>query len=135
MELCLRSGCQKKCEACGRCAASGQRPAPSVLSKTLLLLCKLTLMHAQWMCFDACPLVACLPYSASRLAALTPNAKLIFMVRCSTPSNTLQHYRLQELQDLSCAGAAAQSSCRRVLRRGHGALSAQVKCKLAFHAP
>ena len=35
---------------------------------------------AQWMAFDACPLVACLPYSAARLAAVTPQAKLIFMV-------------------------------------------------------
>lgn len=34
----------------------------------------------QWMCFDACPLPACLPYSAERIAAVTPHAKLIFMV-------------------------------------------------------
>lgn len=33
------------------------------------------------MCFDACPVTACLPYTAKRMRALTPNAKLIFMVR------------------------------------------------------
>ena len=35
----------------------------------------------QWMCFDACPLPACLPYAAERMAAVTPDAKLIFMLR------------------------------------------------------
>ena len=34
----------------------------------------------QWMCFDACPVTACLPYTAKRMRALTPNAKLVFMV-------------------------------------------------------
>jgi hypothetical protein len=34
----------------------------------------------QWMCFDATPLPGCLPYTAKRMAKLTPNAKLIFMV-------------------------------------------------------
>lgn len=32
------------------------------------------------MCFDACPVTACLPYTAKRMRALTPDAKLIFMV-------------------------------------------------------
>jgi len=36
---------------------------------------------SEWMCFDACPLPACLPYTARRIHKLTPNAKLIFMVR------------------------------------------------------
>lgn len=35
----------------------------------------------KWMCYDACPLPACLPYTAKRIHALTPNAKLIFMLR------------------------------------------------------
>ncbi|GAB4823377.1 hypothetical protein N2152v2_010423 [Parachlorella kessleri] len=35
----------------------------------------------KWMCFDACPLPACLPFTAKRMAKLTPNAKLIFMLR------------------------------------------------------
>ncbi len=34
----------------------------------------------QWMCFDACPVTACLPYTARRMKAITPDAKLIFMV-------------------------------------------------------
>ena len=33
------------------------------------------------MCFDACPVPACLDYSAARMAAVSPNAKLIFMLR------------------------------------------------------
>ncbi len=38
----------------------------------------------RWMCFDACPIYACLPFAAQRIQALTPHAKLIFMVRtCS----------------------------------------------------
>ena len=35
----------------------------------------------QWMCFDACPVHACLPYVAARIAAVTPSAKIIVMVR------------------------------------------------------
>lgn len=35
----------------------------------------------RWMCFDACPLHACLPFAAKRIAAITPAAKLVFMVR------------------------------------------------------
>mgnify|MGYP001091180173 CR=1 FL=1 len=37
----------------------------------------------KWMCFDACPLPACLPFTAKRMAKLTPNAKLILMVGVS----------------------------------------------------
>ena len=33
------------------------------------------------LCFDACPLPACLPHTAARMAALSPDAKLIFMLR------------------------------------------------------
>ncbi len=36
----------------------------------------------KFICFDACPLPACLPYTAKRMAKITPNAKLIFMVSC-----------------------------------------------------
>lgn len=39
----------------------------------------------QWMCFDACPVTACLPYTARRIKAITPNAKLIFMLRDPVP--------------------------------------------------
>ena len=35
----------------------------------------------RWMCFDACPLNACLPYAAKRIAAINPDAKLVFMIR------------------------------------------------------
>eukprot|EP00878_Enallax_costatus_P031582 GHUV01034542.1.p1 GENE.GHUV01034542.1~~GHUV01034542.1.p1 ORF type:complete len:102 (+),score=3.75 GHUV01034542.1:392-697(+) len=35
----------------------------------------------RWMCFDACPTYACLPHVAPRVKAVTPNAKLIVMVR------------------------------------------------------
>jgi len=69
---------------------------------------------AQWMAFDACPLVACLPYSAARLAAVTPEAKLIFMVRYHVfrriPANaimfTQQHLLCtlrEQLVSCSCA--------------------------------
>lgn len=33
------------------------------------------------MCFDACPVHACLPHIPARMAHVTPNAKLIFMMR------------------------------------------------------
>jgi hypothetical protein len=32
------------------------------------------------MVYDACPVHACLPYVAERIAALTPDAKIIVMV-------------------------------------------------------
>ncbi|KAI3436813.1 hypothetical protein D9Q98_006223 [Chlorella vulgaris] len=35
----------------------------------------------KWLCFDACPVNACLDFTADRLAAISPNAKLIFMMR------------------------------------------------------
>eukprot|EP00983_Pelagomonas_calceolata_P116962 1160370-Pelagomonas_calceolata.AAC.3 len=35
----------------------------------------------QWQCFDACPVHACLPYVARRIAAITPKAKIVVMVR------------------------------------------------------
>lgn len=34
-----------------------------------------------WKCMDACPLNACLPHVAERIKKMSPNAKLIFMVR------------------------------------------------------
>ena len=34
-----------------------------------------------WLCLDACPLSACLPYVAERIKGMSPDAKLIFMVR------------------------------------------------------
>ena len=34
-----------------------------------------------FVCVDACPITGCLPYAAKRIAAINPNAKLIFMVR------------------------------------------------------
>ena len=34
-----------------------------------------------WKCIDACPLNACLPHVAERIKRMSPNAKLIFMVR------------------------------------------------------
>lgn len=39
------------------------------------------LHHPQWLVFDACPATACLDFSAARLARLTPDAKLVFMMR------------------------------------------------------
>ncbi|KAL4457893.1 hypothetical protein ABPG75_012758 [Micractinium tetrahymenae] len=35
----------------------------------------------KWLCFDACPVNACLDYTAARMAAFNPDAKLIFMLR------------------------------------------------------
>ncbi|KAG7669455.1 hypothetical protein Ndes2526B_g05786 [Nannochloris sp. 'desiccata'] len=34
-----------------------------------------------WFCLDACPLTGCLGYTAKRIAAINPDAKLIFIVR------------------------------------------------------
>ncbi|MEW5320275.1 MAG: hypothetical protein WDW38_011357 [Sanguina aurantia] len=39
----------------------------------------------KWMCFDACPVHACLPFVAERIAALSPNAKIIIMMRDPVP--------------------------------------------------
>ena len=35
----------------------------------------------RWICFDACPVHACLPYVARRIAAVTPAAKIVVMLR------------------------------------------------------
>ena len=35
----------------------------------------------RWMCFDACPVHACLPFVARRIAAVTPHAKILVMLR------------------------------------------------------
>ena len=48
----------------------------------------------QWMCFDACPVTACLPYTARRIKAITPNAKLVFMVRCNSNTNMLAYNQI-----------------------------------------
>jgi hypothetical protein len=34
----------------------------------------------RWLCFDACPTAACLPYVAARTKVLAPDAKLVVMV-------------------------------------------------------
>jgi hypothetical protein len=34
----------------------------------------------RWQCFDATPTYACLPHVPARAAALTPGAKVVFMV-------------------------------------------------------
>ncbi|KAK9823980.1 hypothetical protein WJX72_006752 [[Myrmecia] bisecta] len=51
---------------------------PTILSRWWA---EVVLKVDEWKCFDACPMPACLPYTAARIAALTPNAKLIFMMR------------------------------------------------------
>ncbi|GMH40491.1 hypothetical protein BSKO_08395 [Bryopsis sp. KO-2023] len=38
----------------------------------------------KWMCFDACPVPGCLPFTAERISNMTPNAKIIFMLRDPT---------------------------------------------------
>jgi hypothetical protein len=38
----------------------------------------------RWQCFDATPTCACLPCVPARVAALTPRAKVVFMVSGST---------------------------------------------------
>lgn len=35
----------------------------------------------KWLCFDACPVPACVPFTAERIANMTPDAKIIFMLR------------------------------------------------------
>ena len=67
----------------GVLTASDHWPCPCILATYALTV--LTRLHTQWMAFDACPLVSCLPHTAARLAALTPDAKLIFMVRVFAP--------------------------------------------------
>eukprot|EP00210_Caulerpa_lentillifera_P001312 g1262.t1 len=42
---------------------------------------EVVLRQQKWLCFDACPVPACLPFAAERIAQLTPNAKIIFMLR------------------------------------------------------
>lgn len=42
---------------------------------------EVVLRQPKWLCFDACPVPACLPFAAERIAQLTPNAKIIFMLR------------------------------------------------------
>lgn len=50
----------------------------------------------QWMCFDACPVHACLPFVAERIAAVSPNAKIIIMVRVAY-SNPAESYHLTKV--------------------------------------
>jgi hypothetical protein len=42
---------------------------------------EIVLRRPRWLCFDACPVPACLPFTAERISRLTPNAKIIFMLR------------------------------------------------------
>ena len=42
---------------------------------------EVVLRCGKWICMDACPLSACLPYVAQRIKRISPDAKLIFMVR------------------------------------------------------
>jgi hypothetical protein len=35
----------------------------------------------RWLCFDACPTYACLPFVAAHAKAITPHAKLVVMAR------------------------------------------------------
>ena len=43
--------------------------------------CEVVKRCGTWMVMDACPLSACLPYVAERIKRISPDAKLIFMVR------------------------------------------------------
>ena len=43
--------------------------------------CEVVKRCGTWLCLDACPLSACLPYVAERIKRMSPDAKLIFMVR------------------------------------------------------
>jgi len=43
--------------------------------------CEVVKRCGTWLCLDACPLSACLPYVAERIKGMSPDAKLIFMVR------------------------------------------------------
>lgn len=44
----------------------------------------------RWLCFDACPTSACLPYVAARAKAVTPDAKLVVMVSEPEPGGSLR---------------------------------------------
>eukprot|EP00798_Chlamydomonas_sp_ICE-L_P001763 gene1763-33177_t len=50
-----------------------------------------------WMCFDACPVYACLPFVAARIAKVTPEAKIIVMVRDPTAGMFSAEVMLREL--------------------------------------
>lgn len=65
----------------------------------------------QWMCFDACPLPACLPYSAERMASITPDAKLIFMVRPMTHDTSIAAHILFILNPIFMLQFCAQCRC------------------------
>ncbi|KFM26970.1 hypothetical protein F751_2056 [Auxenochlorella protothecoides] len=49
---------------------------PTIVASTLA-----RVRHGNWLCFDACPVHACLPHVPARMKAMTPNAKLVFMMR------------------------------------------------------
>ena len=98
--------------ACAVCCTQGlaQIQEPFLPSCTLLpmhpniltgqqLTTEVLSLAMQWMCFDACPVTACLPYTARRMKAVTPDAKLIFMV-------TRPVFHL-----IASAAAAANTTC------------------------
>ena len=73
--MCVQNG------ALGRGTTSSKLLYRSYFPTVLTRWWKERVLHVgKWMCFDACPLPACLPFTAKRMAKLTPNAKLIFMV-------------------------------------------------------
>jgi hypothetical protein len=66
----------------GRCTTGSKRLYqsffPSIVERWW---CEKVQGHGKMICMDACPLNACLPYSADRIKMWTPDAKLIFMLR------------------------------------------------------
>ena len=62
----------------------------------------------RWQCFDATPTFACLPHVPARVKALTPNAKVVFMVGgqgCPGRGALLVGWRRP------CPAAIPQSNC------------------------
>jgi len=64
--------------ACARSAALYRSFFPTVITRWWR---EAALGSRRWQCFDATPTYACLPHVPARVAVLTPNSKVVFMVR------------------------------------------------------
>lgn len=70
--------------ACSGALGRGSTSSPALYRSyfpTILARWWKEVRYGKQLCLDACPLPSCLPYSAKKIAHLTPNAKLIFMLR------------------------------------------------------
>lgn len=75
--VCSQAGKQRLHEEVAGRFCTSSRDCPLLLLRCVCVYS----VPLQWMCFDACPVHACLPFVAERIAAVSPNAKIIIMVR------------------------------------------------------